>query len=305
MEADDLDNLIADSLGGVQSALEGDRKVAPSTESRNANEAVRELQQGPSRTTPDLPGEDFFVNLVKTLQDENFQKAMAEAMQATETSKPATPVVSDTTSTPPVVAEKTATAASSSSTAASAPAAAEPEDFMQNFLKSFDNAVGSDGNFEKQLTSLMTSMLSKDLMVEPLQQIADALEPWLKNKKGIDKTERSRYEAQLRLYKQILDIYKQTPDPLPDSARDQVQRLLGELQALGQPPDEVMAQIAPKEAEEGAENFEDFMKTMGLDTNLGASEQDLLKKLTEDPEELTKMMKEMASGLPEEACKQQ
>ena len=52
------------------------------------------------------------------------------------------------------------------------------------------------------------------------------------------------------------------------------------------------------------------MKSMGLGDNLGAAEQDLLKKLTEDPEELTKVMKDMAGqlgegGSPEEACKQQ
>lgn len=88
-----------------------------------------------------------------------------------------------------------------------------------------------------------------------------------------------------------------------------MQRLLSELHLLGQPPDEVMRQIAPKEAEDGDESFEDFMKTMGLDSNLGAAEQDLLKKLSEDPEELTKAMKDMAQGLEEgfneDACKQQ
>jgi len=57
--------------------------------------------------------------------------------------------------------------------------------------------------------------------------------------------------------------------------------------------EEVMKQISPKEAEEGGESFEDFMKSMGLDQGLGAAEQDLLKKLTEDPEELTKAMNEL------------
>merc|ERR1712194_975822 len=108
--------------------------------------------------------------------------------------------------------------------------------------------------------------------------------------------DRKRYEDQLQMYKQILAVYKGNPDPLPDSAREEVQRLLSELHALGQPPDEVMKQITPKDAEGGDESFEDFMKTMGLDSNLGAAEQDLLKKLAEDPEELTKVMKDMAQG---------
>eukprot|EP00931_Biecheleriopsis_adriatica_P101673 TRINITY_DN76764_c0_g1_i1.p1 TRINITY_DN76764_c0_g1~~TRINITY_DN76764_c0_g1_i1.p1 ORF type:complete len:323 (-),score=106.64 TRINITY_DN76764_c0_g1_i1:226-1107(-) len=293
MEADDLDSLIADSLGGVQSALEGERK-APAAEpaGRSAGEAVKELQQGPGRTDGQPAGEAFFSDLVKSLQDEGFQKAMADAMQGVDDSKPAGGGYG---------AEAPAVA-SSSSVAGSADSS---EDFLQNFLKSFDNAVGSDSNFEKQLTNLMASMLSPELITEPLQQIADLLEPWLKNKKGLAKAERNRYEAQLRLYKQILDVYKQHPDPLPDSAREQVQRMLQELHQYGALPEEVMSQITPKDAEEGSESFEDFMKSMGLDSNLGTAEQDLLKKLEENPEELTKVMKDMAEGMPDEACKQQ
>mmetsp|Transcript_47405 Transcript_47405/g.106435 ORF Transcript_47405/g.106435 Transcript_47405/m.106435 type:complete len:173 (+) Transcript_47405:125-643(+) len=172
-------------------------------------------------------------------------------------------------------------------------------------MKSFDQAAGSDKDFEKQLSTLMTSMLSNDLLTEPLQQIADALEPYLKSKKGLSKSDRSRYEAQLKLYRQIVSVYKQNPDPLPDAARDQVQRMLNELQTLGQPPDEVMAQIVPKEATDGGDSFEDFMKNMGLDSALAGPEQELFKKIADDPEELTKVMKEMAGGMPEEACKQQ
>merc|ERR1712087_949818 len=179
------------------------------------------------------------------------------------------------------------------------------EDFLQNFLKSFDGAVGQDGNFEKSLSTLMTSMLSNDLICEPLQQIADTLEPWLKNQKGLSAADRKRYEDQLAMYKKILAVYKGNPDPLPDSAREEVQRLLSELHALGQPPEEVINKITPKDADGSDESFEDFMKTMGLDSNLGAAEQDLLKKLAEDPEELTKVMKDMAQGLPDEGCKQQ
>lgn len=240
MEADDLDNLIADSLGGVQAALESERK-APAPQPKPSSEV--------------------------------------------------------------------ASAAASSAGGASQSSANDPmagaEEFLQKFMKSFDSAVGSDADFEKQLTTLMTSMLSTDLMTEPLQQIVTHLEPWLKSQKGLPADDRRRYEAQLKLYKQVLAVYQSNPDPLPDPAREQVQRLLQELQGLGQPPEEVMRQIAPKEAEAGEESFEDFMKQMGLDSNLGAAEQDLLKKLSEDPEELTKVMKDMAEGLPEEACKQQ
>ncbi|CAJ1344543.1 unnamed protein product [Effrenium voratum] len=301
MEADDLDSLIADSLSGVQAALEGDRKAAPSDTQRSAGEAVKELQQG-TRSDAQPPGEDFFKNLVQTFQDENFQKAMAEAMQGKDAEPKPTPLVEPK----PASAEGYAAASASTAPAASSTPADTTEDFLQNFMKNFDQAASSDPNFEKQLTTFMSSMLSNDLLTEPMQQIADALEPYLKKTKGLKKEDRTRYEAQLRLYRQIVGVYKSSPDPLPDATRDQVQRMLQELQALGQPPDEVMAQIVPKDVGEGGgESFEDLMKNMGLDSNLAAAEQDLMKKLADDPEELTKMMKEMTGGMPEEACKQQ
>jgi len=309
MDSDDLDNLIADSLGGVQSALEGERKAAQpaAAEKEWAKEAVRELKDGskPEGANGQPPGEDFFCNLVKTFQDEEFQKTMADALSGKpplEAAALAPEAPADAEGATPAPASGSTAPATSSTSGGGGDQA---EEFLQGFLKSFDQAVGQDGNFEKGLTSLMTSMLSNDLICEPLQQIVEKLEPYLKSQKNLPQADRTRYENQLRLYKQILSVYSSSSDPLPDAAREEVQRLLTELHSYGQPPDEVMQQVAPKDAAEGDESFEDFVKSMGLDGNLGSAEQDLLKKLTEDPEELTKVMKDMAQGLPDEACKQQ
>merc|ERR1711865_600733 len=133
------------------------------------SEAMKQLKEGPPRDGDGNvvePNEAFFNNLVKSFQEESFQKSMAEALQ--------------------ISAEKE----SSSSLALagpSAPPAAESgaEDFLKNFMSSFESAVGNDQGFADQMSSLVTSMLSKDVIVEPLQQIADALEPWLRDQKGL------------------------------------------------------------------------------------------------------------------------
>jgi len=259
-------------------------------------EAVRELQQGPAKLVEDGVANDvFFGNLVKSFQDESFQRSMAEALQITD-EKDSAKNATDTSgsSAPPAVAGSTP----------------EVEEFLQNFMASFQKAVGDDESFANQMSGMLASMLSKDVIVEPLQQIADALEPWLKEHTALSTSDRSRYESQLELYKEIIKVYKSCDsDVVPSEIQTEVQRLLGELHVLGEPPADVMKQIAPKEAAEGDESFEDFVKAMGLGDGLGAAEQDLLKKLTEDPEELTKVMKDMAGKLdgenPEEACKQQ
>jgi len=221
--------------------------------------------------------------LLETLQDAEFQSTMGAALQGSAVEKKAD--------------------------AEGAPAAEEDsgvQDFLKGFTDTFNSTVTADPDFDKDLTSFMSSMLSNELICEPLQQIADHLEPWLKNQKGLSASYRSRYEEQLKLYKKICSVYKSNADPLPDGPRDEVQRLLGQLHNLGQPPEEVMKQISPTQSEDASgESFEDFMKSMGLDQGLGAAEQDLLKKLTEDPEELQKAMKDMAGGLSNEECKQQ
>eukprot|EP00929_Paragymnodinium_shiwhaense_P013184 TRINITY_DN121041_c0_g1_i1.p1 TRINITY_DN121041_c0_g1~~TRINITY_DN121041_c0_g1_i1.p1 ORF type:complete len:281 (-),score=107.65 TRINITY_DN121041_c0_g1_i1:107-949(-) len=280
MEADDLDNLIADSLGGVETALAAESRAAPSAggESKKAavGEAVQALRQGP---VGEGGNEELFSALMDTLQDSNFQTSMGEVLQGG------------------AKAEGEAESAESKEL--------ETQDYLKGFTNTFNSTVNADPEFDKDIESLMKSMLSNDIICQPLQQIADNLEPWLKSQKGLDASERSRYEDQLKLYKKIITLYKSNPDPLPEGPREEVQGLLAQLHALGQPPDEVMKNISPTDAAEGGETFEDFMKSMGLDQELGAAEQDLLKKLTEDPDELQKAMKEMAGSVSDEGCKQQ
>lgn len=299
MEADDLDSLIQDSIGGVQSALEVERKppaaeaaAAPGT---GAAEAVRELQQGAAE---EVSSEEFFAEMVKRFQDPEFQANLAKVLEGSDLAQDG--------------AEGRELEVDSAAADSAGKDEPQVEEFLQNFMKNFESAVGSDESFADSMTNVMTSMLSSDLICEPLKQLAEHLEPWLARQgSSLPSSDRSRYEAQLGLYKRIIAVYKGNVDPLPEGARAEVQTLLHELHGLGQPPEEVLQEIAPKETEDGGESFEDFVKSMGLHENLGGAELDLLKKLGEDPEELGRVMQEMTKELatagekPDEACKQQ
>eukprot|EP00438_Fugacium_kawagutii_P006527 Skav209120 [mRNA] locus=scaffold179:429145:444044:- [translate_table: standard] len=247
MEADDLDSLIADSLSGVQAALDGDRKErmwrgsagcavlwceiygkapAATDSGRSADQAVRELQQGVGKGEAQPPGEAWDGRV-----------------------KPF-----GFTTNPRVVAPSVPRRPPASTAVASSSPSGDAEDFLQNFMKSFDQAAGSDGDLEKQLTNMMTSMLSSDLLTDSMKQIADALEPYLKTKKGLSKDDRKRYEAQLRLYRSIVGVYKQLG--FGDAPRD--------------------------------------------GSRIGIEEKGHETSIVGCNQELTKVMKEMAGGVPEE-----
>jgi len=190
------------------------------------------------------------------------------------------------------------------------PSEPETQDFLQGFIRSFEEAVGSDETFSKTITSLMTSFLPNDLICQPLQQLATCLEQWIKQQKHLSTEEEARYKGQIELYSKLVKIYQSNPDPLPEAMREEVQKCLAELHNLGQPPDQVLKEIAPKETEVEGDSFEDFMKSMGFADGLSKADQDVLHKLADDPQELTQVLKEMArkvesDGPNAEACAQQ
>lgn len=285
----DLDNLIADSLGGIETALETEKRDADKSAQKKAGElekdAVKELRQEPSDGDMSY-NEEFFSKLVETFQDPKFQSSMSELMHSS--------------------GDAQSSSAEASSASANGPSAGT-EDLLKGFMESFEKVVDNDDAFGKQMEALMANMLSKDVLCEPLEQIAKQLGPWLdENRSTLSSAEAARYDNLLRLYRQIASIYRSYPDELPEEAKVEVQRLLQEAQQYGAPPPDVMAAVVPTDAEEGQESFEDFVKQMGLDKGLGQTEQDILKKISEDPEELQKVLSEMTDELKNnQDCKQQ
>lgn len=286
----DLDNLIADSLGGIESALETEKRDTDKNASQKSagaleKDAVKELRQEPSDGDMSY-NEEFFSKLVETFQDPGFQTSMSQLMHSSGDAQSSS---------------ADASASSANGTAAGT------EDLLKGFMESFEKVVDNDKDFGKQMEALMSGMLSKDILCEPLEQIAKHLGPWLdENRSTLSTADAARYDNLLRLYQKIAGIYRSCPDELPEEAKMEVQRLLQEAQQYGSPPPEVMAKIVPQDAGDDEESFEDFVKQMGLDKGLGQQEQDILKKISEDPEELTKVLSEMTEEMKNnQDCKQQ
>jgi len=182
-------------------------------------------------------------------------------------------------------------------------------DFFENFMKTFENAMDKDESFSKSMEYLMSGMLSKNVLSDSLKEIVDLLEPYVLGDSCPGGTEKERYTKQLEIYKSILEIYENSSEDLSPDQLAEVNAKLQELQNYGSPPQHIMDQLrGTTEQEPEDDTFEDFVKNMGLTQNLGQQEQEMIKQLSTNPDELNQIMQDMAEeikGGGEEPCKQQ
>ena len=113
-----------------------------------------------------------------------------------------------------------------------------------------------------------------------------------------------RYEKQLDNYRKIVHIYESDAQPNA-AAAEEVERLVSELSVLGPPPAEVVGRISPMtdphvgsvgsaEMAGTSESFADFVKSLGFDQGMGDAERRLIAQLSENPDDIEKVLKEMA-----------
>ncbi|TPX30797.1 hypothetical protein SmJEL517_g05722 [Synchytrium microbalum] len=160
--------------------------------------------------------------------------------------------------------------ASSSSAAASAAGAGSLQDKIaetMNKLKNSSNAVGSEvqagldtdmmqqmmkqmeglmdsGDLNTMLEGMMESLLSKDVLYEPMKDLAAKYPAWLaENKSNLSEEDYARYTKQLSFVEQILAVYDD-PTPSPENSKRVVDLMQG-MQECGNPPAEILKELAP------------------------------------------------------------
>jgi len=121
------------------------------------------------------------------------------------------------------------------------------EDDMTELLKSFASAEGGgagggDGAqsleaFMPLMQSVMSSILSKDVLYPSLKDVSERYPAWLEaNGAALEPAERLRYEQQHRL---MVDVCTEFEGP-EEGRQERVFVLMQKMQALGQPPKELV-----------------------------------------------------------------
>lgn len=115
-----------------------------------------------------------------------------------------------------------------------------PEEIMDKLVSKLENELGESG-MEKMMQGMMKQMFSKEVMYEPVCQITKEYPKYFTTKgASLSREDRTRYEAQFRGYSALKKVYEETPEEF-----ETISKIMQDLQAFGQPPEELMKHLAP------------------------------------------------------------
>merc|ERR1711862_466311 len=111
---------------------------------------------------------------------------------------------------------------------------------MESMMKEFEN-MGNKEDSEEIIEGMMKQLISKEIMYEPIKQVTDRFPHWLaEKKKTLSDEEYNRYGNQYQYFQRIVAIYENDPENFP-----RLMELLQDVQEYGQPPAEIIKELAP------------------------------------------------------------
>ncbi|EDR06300.1 uncharacterized protein LACBIDRAFT_300395 [Laccaria bicolor S238N-H82] len=129
--------------------------------------------------------------------------------------------------------------------------ASSPES-LEALLKSLGGVGGLDeGGDENELAgfleTMMGQLMSKDVLYEPLKELAEGFPPYLTNPPAqLSLEDRSRYEKQEECVKRILAVFdKPGYTDANEESNKIIVDLMSEMQSYGSPPAEIMGPLPP------------------------------------------------------------
>ena len=121
------------------------------------------------------------------------------------------------------------------------------EDFMKEMAKEWESTLDSNGDDDQEevvgqvVDGMMKQLLSKEFMYEPMKDICNQFPKWLaENKHHLNDQEYKRYGKQYQYFQRIVHIYEFDPDNVA-----RLTELMQEIQEYGQPPPELIKELAP------------------------------------------------------------
>ncbi|EAW09671.1 putative peroxisomal membrane protein receptor Pex19 [Aspergillus clavatus NRRL 1] len=126
------------------------------------------------------------------------------------------------------------------------------EDVLMQLLKSLEDGAGAgddDLGFTKMIAGMMEQFTNKEMLYEPMKELDGKWGPWLKENRGkVADEDMERYEKQAKLVTQIVEKFEEEGYTDEDPKhRGYVWERMQEMQALGSPPEELVANPWPED----------------------------------------------------------
>lgn len=108
-------------------------------------------------------------------------------------------------------------------------------------------SLADSGDFENVLEGMMSQLMSKEMLYEPMKELSEKYPDWLeKNKDKVEKAEYAKYEQQYEICTKIVAKYDSPDFDEKNEAQGKViMDLMTKMQDLGQPPAEILDSVAP------------------------------------------------------------
>ncbi|KAJ3143177.1 hypothetical protein HK101_003224 [Irineochytrium annulatum] len=114
---------------------------------------------------------------------------------------------------------------------------------MESMMAELEKLMGS-GDFDSMFEGMMEQIMSKDLLYEPMKDLAAKYPGWLEEHGStVSAEDLARYKRQSGLVCEILAVYDESLGAEEEGKR--VVDLMQKMQECGNPPDQIMQELAP------------------------------------------------------------
>ncbi|KAJ3291471.1 Peroxisome chaperone and import receptor [Borealophlyctis nickersoniae] len=120
------------------------------------------------------------------------------------------------------------------------------DEAVEQMMKELEGLMGS-GDFEGAFGGIMEQLMSKELLHEPMRDLAGKYPEWLEaNASKLSPEELDKYRQQHVVIKEIVAIYDACPtEAASEEDSKKVVDLMQRMQDLGNPPEEILQELAP------------------------------------------------------------
>lgn len=124
------------------------------------------------------------------------------------------------------------------------------EDFMKRFTSMGLEENDPDAAFMPMMQGMMKTLLSKEVLYPSLKEIGDKYPDWLRdNQTKVKDDDYNKYSKQYDIIKDILVEFEEEKESDSEDVKktrfDKVMDLMQKMQDLGQPPSEIVGDMAP------------------------------------------------------------